>query len=980
MLSAKKLKLPLVFGDHMVIQADAKIPVWGQAEPNALVSVTLGKENRVVTTDEAGKWTTRMSARASSSTPTILTVQSNGEQLQFSDVLIGEVWVCAGQSNMEWPLVQSASGMAELQRLKQNSDDDIASEHTMPLRLLHLVGAARGSSGSYASEHLDRLVTDAFCTGSWKVASSESAREFSAVAWYFGRRLQEQLDVPVGLICTAMGGTPAEAWISQEALRADPELRGMVAGSWLDNSKLGELCRTRGEQNLLRAMQEGDEIPGDEFGPNHSFKPGFMWEAGIKPLIPYAIRGVIWYQGESNAETAERVTQHSRLFPLLIQQWRAGWEQGDFPFLCVQLPAINRTEWPFFRETQRRALEQAENVGIAITIDTGEVRNVHPNLKKPIGDRLAKWALGTTYRSKEHATYSGPLFDGFARKGSSLFVRFKHAGEGLKSSNGKPLRHFEVCGADDVFHPAKAAIHSKDTVEITSASVGDPQHVRYAWVPFPSPNVNLFNSEDLPASPFTTETEEELYVRQFAATDRDRPNVLFIVSEDNVPHLGCYGEHRVYTPNLDALAKDGIRYTRAYVPYSVCSPSRAAFLTGLYTRQTGHIGLATHRFSMFRDFKTMPAYFQQAGYYTGFFGKTHVNPERLVEEFVDHRAIRNSNFGKKISIENYAEEAHAVIKKAAKLKKPFLLIINYADAHRKFVAKSKHGFPTRQVADPIEPFRWIGSDSPHLREEIRDYFKCMNRLDEGIGMVLDRLEMVGAEENTLIVYISDHGDDFPRGKGSIYENGTRIPMIVNFPKQFSSGKVESGLVSTIDILPTVLRAASLPIPPELPGMSLQDLDAGRRAPRKYIHTFTTGSSPNLLYTQFGIRNERFKLVYNPDRALNRLALSRYKNSNLPEDQQVQAFLHPPEYELFELNEDPYEWKNLAESDGHQHTRKRLLGAMKAFQSEIKDPFLQESNLARFIAEQKEYQNVTYKNPGFRWPHLDMFQAAQRAGN
>ena len=182
-----------------------------------------------------------MSACASSSTPTILTVESNGEQRQFSDVLIGEVWVCAGQSNMEWPLVQSASGMAELQRLKQNIDDDIASEHTMPLRLLHLVGAARGSSGSYASEHLDRLVTDAFCTGSWKVASSESAREFSAVAWYFGRRVQEKLDVPVGLICTAMGGTPAEAWISQEALRADPELSGMVAGSWLDNSKLGEL-------------------------------------------------------------------------------------------------------------------------------------------------------------------------------------------------------------------------------------------------------------------------------------------------------------------------------------------------------------------------------------------------------------------------------------------------------------------------------------------------------------------------------------------------------------------------------------------------------------------------------------------------------------------------------------------------------------------------------------------------------------------
>ena len=164
-----------------------------------------------------------------------------------------------------------------------------------------------------------------------------------------------------------------------------------------------------------------------------------------------------------------------------------------------------------------------------------------------------------------------------------------------------------------------------------------------------------------------------------------RPNVLFIVSEDNSEHIGCYGETRVHTPALDSLAKDGIRYTRAYVPYSVCSPSRAAFLTGLYTRQTGHIGLATHKFSMYKDFKTMPAYFQDAGYYTGFLGKTHVNPERLVEDYVDHRAIRSANFSKTISIEKYAAEAKTVMQNAAKENKPFCLIINYADAHRKFI-------------------------------------------------------------------------------------------------------------------------------------------------------------------------------------------------------------------------------------------------------------------------------------------------------
>ena len=462
----------------------------------------------------------------------------------------------------------------------------------------------------------------------------------------------------------------------------------------------------------------------------------------------------------------------------------------------------------------------------------------------------------------------------------------------------------------------------------------------------------------------------------FDGLPSDRPNILFIVSEDNSEHLGCYGEKRVHTPHLDSLAAGGVRYTRAYVPYSVCSPSRAAFLTGLYTRQTGHIGLATHRFSMYRDFKTMPAYFQQAGYYTGFLGKTHVNPERLVEDFIDHRAITSSNFGKTTSIEKYAEEARAVMQQAADANKPFLLIINYADAHRRFVGKSKNGFPTNMVEEPIAPFPWIGSDTPHLREELRDYFNCMNRLDEGVGMVLDKLDETGARDNTLVIYISDHGADFPRGKGSIYENGTRIPMIVNYPKNFPKGKVENGMVSTVDILPTMLRAARIPVPDNLAGFALQDIDAGNVPPRKYIHTFTTGSSPNLLYMQFGIRDERYKLVYNPDRALNRLGKSRYRNSKLPEDQHVQSFLHPPEYELFDLQEDPHEWNNLADSTAHQPIRQRLLKAMHDFQREIKDPFASKENIAAFIGEQKEYLNKPYKKPGFRWPHLDMFKKAQ----
>jgi len=463
-----------------------------------------------------------------------------------------------------------------------------------------------------------------------------------------------------------------------------------------------------------------------------------------------------------------------------------------------------------------------------------------------------------------------------------------------------------------------------------------------------------------------------------ASASADKPNILFIVSEDNSEHIGCYGEKRVHTPALDSLAKSGIRYTRAYVPYSVCSPSRAAFLTGLYTRQTGHIGLATHKFSFYKNFKTMPSYFQDAGYYTGFLGKVHINPEHTVTKFIDHQAIPNSNFGKTISIEKYAQEAKKVMQNAAKEKKPFCLIINYADAHRKFVRKSKNGFPTKLVETPIKPFPWIGSDSAHLREEIRDYFNCMNRLDEGIDMVLKTLDELKVRDNTLIIYIADHGADFPRAKGSAYECGVRIPMIVNYPKSFSKGKVENQMVSTLDILPTMLDICGIKTNTKLPGKNLHDIDRGMTKGHAHIHTFTTGSSPNLQYIQFGIRDDRYKLIYNPYRHLNYLGLSRYKNSKLPESQHVKTFLHPEEYELYDLKEDPYEWKNLASSKEHQAKKNELLAAMKAFQKEIKDPFLDRKNLDTFQKEQMAHRKINYrKQKGFRWPHLDLFKKANQ---
>lgn len=456
----------------------------------------------------------------------------------------------------------------------------------------------------------------------------------------------------------------------------------------------------------------------------------------------------------------------------------------------------------------------------------------------------------------------------------------------------------------------------------------------------------------------------------------EKPNVLFIVSEDNSEQIGCYGDTRVTTPHLDSLAAGGVRYTRAYVPYSVCSPSRAAFLTGLYTRQTGHIGLATHRFAFYKKFKTMPAYLKEAGYYTGFIGKTHVNPESVVEDFIDFRGVKVANFNNTFSIKNYAQEARTIFDNAKAAKKPFLAIMNYSDAHRKFIGKSKAGYPTVQVEGNIPPLPWIGCDTPKLREEMRNYLNCMNRLDEGIGMVLKHLDELGLRDNTLIIYIADHGGDFPRGKTTCYEGGVKVPMIVNFPKSFPQRKVEHAMVSTMDILPTVLQEAGIEIPGELMGKPLQSLQNPDAPRRKYIHTFNTGSAAQLLYLTFGIRDERYKLIYNPVRAANLAGISRYQNTSIPKALWNLDYIDPPEFELYDLKDDPNEFKNLADTSDHKKTRERMFQAMGDFQKEINDPFLDRKNVDFYMEEMRDRSRHPKKRSQETWSHLEEFYGKQ----
>lgn len=488
-LAVAEVALASVFGDQMILQRDMPLQVWGTAEPGETVEVRVGNLRESIAADDAGKWLVTLPPQHASSVPVDFAVIASN-RTTLSDVLVGEVWLCAGQSNMEWPLKQSTNAAGEL------------TQADLPiLRLLNLPGAARGGRGVYGPKHFARLEPAKFCQGHWARCNAKTAKEFSAVGYFFGKALQEAIEVPVGLISPAIGGTPAEAWVRRGALADDPQLASMVQGNWLENPVLDDWCRRRAKSNLSKALSSQADVPGDDLGPNHSFKPGFMWEAGIEPIVPLSVRGVLWYQGESNAESPRRVSQHRRIFETLITDWRKQWARPDLPFLFVQLPALGRPNWPAFRQTQLECLRSTSNTGMVVTIDTGHPTNVHPTDKRPVGERLAKIARGLVYQQPAHEAFSGPIINSVAAQESQVVLRFDHVGQGLASSDGQPLRHFEIAGADGQFVPATATIQN-DEVVVRSDQVDSPRHVRYAWIAYPKPPVNFTNRSGLPASPF----------------------------------------------------------------------------------------------------------------------------------------------------------------------------------------------------------------------------------------------------------------------------------------------------------------------------------------------------------------------------------------------------------------------------------------------------------------------------------------------
>lgn len=474
-----------------------------------------------------------------------------------------------------------------------------------------------------------------------------------------------------------------------------------------------------------------------------------------------------------------------------------------------------------------------------------------------------------------------------------------------------------------------------------------------------------------------------------------QPNILFLVSEDNGPELGCYGDPYVQTPTLDKLAREGVRFERAFVPYSVCSPSRACFLTGLWPQQNGHLGLATHGFSLYRETASLPSWLGARGYRTGIIGKLHVNPER---NFPWHfRAIRSANFGKR-NMRAYASKAAEFVA-SSKAGQPWFLQINFPDAHFP-LHRQQFGLPAKPLTGAdVKPLPFVGADSPRLRELTADYYNCMSRLDSGVRMVLDTLS-AEQREQTMVVYIGDHGAQFSRAKCSVYEAGLRVPMIVHWPNHMRAGTVREELVSTLDLVPTMLAAADVRAQPQLPGRSLLPmLTAKQDEPiagwRQHMFGITTGSAPGIDFLQFSARGDRFKLVWTPEPGASNLFAVAYRehrnahflggttaeeiaSASLAVQHAYSTFERPPEFELYDLQRDPHEFVNLANKSEFAKQQTALFAALAAWQQRIGDPLVDADVRKQFVAEQAARRDQSHRKKGFVWPYLERFRKLRRA--
>lgn len=474
---AAAVTLASPFSDHAVLQHGQPLPVWGMALAGETVTVTCAGQSKAAIADQQGHWRVDLAPLRAGGQPVEMTV-SGSSTITLKDLLVGEVWICSGQSNMAWTVAASRDANLEIPAAKYPQ-----------IRLFTVTKRTADAPLAH-------------CGGAWTICSPESIADFSAVAYFFGRHLHQELQVPIGLINASWGGTPAEAWTSRKILEENPALTEVLS-AW--DKRMADLPKAQAkftgdtitwEQAAAAARNAGKPVPAAPRAPeghDSSHKPASLRNAMLSPLIPYAIRGAIWYQGEANAM---RPQQYRTLLPAMIGDWRQAWGQGEFPFYFVQLANLHGRNWPEIREAQRLTAQHVPNTGMAVTIDIGERDNVHPRNKQDVGRRLALIALAKTYGRS--IAFSGPEFKELRIEGAKAVVTFAHGNGGLAVRGGVPSG-FEIAGDDGKFLPAEAVVNG-DAVVLSHATISKPAAVRYAWSDNPEPS--LFNHAGLPAGPF----------------------------------------------------------------------------------------------------------------------------------------------------------------------------------------------------------------------------------------------------------------------------------------------------------------------------------------------------------------------------------------------------------------------------------------------------------------------------------------------
>lgn len=472
------LKLSPIFTDNMVLQRNQPIVIYGTANGNEKVEITFNNKKEVTTTNEFGKWKAIFPAMKSGGTHQI-TISSKEKNIILKNILIGDVWFCSGQSNMAFPLQKSENGMAAVKNAIKNTN----------LRLFNFEAIAETDEKAWDSITLEKTNQLQFFSGKWKISDSISARDFSAIAYYFGQNIAREENVPIGLIQVAVGGSPIESWIDRYTLEHDDKVVDELT-NWRKSDFMMPWVRSRADENLKNAKNPKQR---------HPYGPSYNYEAGVTHFTNFPIKGIIWYQGESNAHNIEL---YEHLMPVLVQSWRKAWGTS-LPFYYVQLSGTDRPTWPSFRDVQTKIQKKITNSGMAISMDYGDATNVHPIQKKQVGDRLALLALKNTYGKA--ITANGPSVVKAIQKGDQIIVSFSNTKQ-LSTANKKELTGFELVTEKGIRIETRATI-LKDEVSILIPKGEKIKTVLYAWKPYTT--ANLVNEANLPSSTFQMNLEGE---------------------------------------------------------------------------------------------------------------------------------------------------------------------------------------------------------------------------------------------------------------------------------------------------------------------------------------------------------------------------------------------------------------------------------------------------------------------------------------